>query len=114
MTDPFTSAAKAMGVDPEEVRESMRNVLQYAEKNGTSNEDLLSWTWTAGATYGRDHLAEGDLSDREVLAALNAHQKPFMSHGSPHLPDSLAHFDQDEVDAMRAALEAMLQVRASK
>lgn len=56
-TDAFTEAARAVGTDPEEVRESMRNATEHAERHGMSDEDLLAWVWHAGVIYGRDHLA---------------------------------------------------------
>lgn len=52
-TDPFTAAARALGADPAEVRESMRNATEHAERNGMPDEEFVLWIWHAGAVWAR-------------------------------------------------------------
>ena len=68
-TDDFATAARDLGLDPEEVRASVGNALAHRLRVGMSDEEVLMWLWHAGAIYGRDHLAAQEPSDAEVEAA---------------------------------------------
>lgn len=72
-TDDFTTAARAVGADPEEVRESMRNATEHAVSTGLSDSEFLLWVWHAGAVWARDHLAAQEPTDAEVEAARAAY-----------------------------------------
>lgn len=74
-TDPFTAAARALGADPAEVRESMRNATEHAERNGMPDEELVLWIWHAGAVWARGMeaaRAAQEPTDAEVEAAAKA------------------------------------------
>lgn len=77
--DDFTTAAHALGVDPEEVRASVGNAFAHHLKVGMSDEEVLMWMWHAGAIYGRDHLAAQMSTAAEIEVAaesLARHQRP--------------------------------------
>ena len=99
-TDPFVAAARALGADPAEVRESMRNATEHAERNGMPDEEFVLWVWHAGAVWARGMeaaRAAQEPTDGEVMVAMTAYE------GHP-----------DRVSAWRAALSAAWSARAAR
>ena len=78
-TDPFTTAARALGADPAEVRESMRNATEHAERNGMPDEDFVLWVWHAGAVWARG-MEAARAAQEPTDAELDALYDAFMAH----------------------------------
>ncbi|MGO1349696.1 MAG: hypothetical protein ACTMIL_12730 [Brevibacterium aurantiacum] len=97
-TDAFTDAATAAYEDY--VRTPKMNVGTF--------RDRIAEAYMDAATWARDHLARQEVTDAEVLAALNAYE--WVSWGDE--PESeLSAFVGDRVPAMRAALTAAKEAR---
>lgn len=111
-TDPFTTAARVVGADPGEVRESMRNALAHSEQNGITDAELLAWVWHAGAVWARGMeavRAAQEPTDADVLAALNA--QGVVMYPKMHPAPSLDYWGDKPAEAMRAALSAARAAR---
>ena len=104
-TDAFTEAARAEAerqnpvpptYDPEGPSQWERLLAQQAFRNG--------------AEWARDHLAQQEPTDAEVLAALNADYA--LRFGPSNRPaDSLEPYGDEHVQIMRAALVAAKEAR---
>ena len=101
--DNFTDAARA---------EAERRYNRIVRRNKTADEWLdegRASGFTSGAEWARTHLAAQEVTDAEVLAALNAHgvvMSPKM-HPAP----SLDYWGDKSAEAMRAALSAARAAR---
>src|SRR5699024_1502852 len=101
--DDFTEAARAeaeavMSEARERVGITVQEQTRYVEGH------------VAGAEWARDHLAQQEPTDAEVLAALNADYA--IRFGPSNLPaDSLEPYGDEAVRIMRAALVAAKEAR---
>ena len=78
-TDPFATAARALGADPAEVRESMRNAAEHAERNGMPDEEFALWIWHAGAVWARGMEAARAAQEPTDAALTDAEWREFQS-----------------------------------
>ncbi|WP_010550503.1 hypothetical protein [Brachybacterium paraconglomeratum] len=113
-TDPFTTAAHALGADPAEVRESMRNATEHAERNGMPDEDLVLWIWHAGAVWARGMeaaRAAQEPTEEEVTEAALAMCRGDGAGTCWNYDDTVHGGCTDHTDDARAALSAARAAR---